>query len=201
MLAQLAGASTQEFELAWPNVSKNFIQRDGDPARLTNRVVEDELRRRAEKVVAGRSGGRPRKKPDGYQTKTKSESEIQTETKGKKNTHPLSRVLGPHERERLSEFLKLYPKKTHQEKAKRAYASIIDTESMHAELIDGLNRWVHSEQWTASLYSDGGRFVPDPDKFLEDRLWQDHPPVRPANPMHAYLEIEGALRKRKPSRQ
>ena len=67
LLAQLAGATELEFNEVWPNVSKNFKPCHDDPTRLTNPVAEEEILRRAEKVRAGKKGGRPPcPKPDGF---------------------------------------------------------------------------------------------------------------------------------------
>lgn len=39
----------------------------------------------------------------------------------------------------------------------------------------GLHRWMESDQWTRSLQSDGGRFVPDPNRFISERRYLDEP--------------------------
>lgn len=57
-LAQLAAVSPQEFDAAWPKVSRNFIPCEDDPTRLTNRVAVQILRQRAEMSEAGRAAGK-----------------------------------------------------------------------------------------------------------------------------------------------
>jgi uncharacterized protein YdaU (DUF1376 family) len=183
-LATLAGVSVDELEKAWPVVGKRFIPSPDDPNSLTNTNVEDELRLRAEKAGAGKLGGHAKAGKTlagARQKKNKTETETKSKTeKEEKEGHSLSRSLSARETQHLSEFLALYPKKTSQAKAKRAYASVIDSSGFElAELMAGLRRWLKTEQWRQSILNDGGRFVPDPDRFLLDRLWLDHPPHRP----------------------
>jgi hypothetical protein len=75
----------------------------------------------------------------------------------------------------LQEFLAAYPKKTKIDAASRAYVPIIESDQEHAELMAGLARWLQSDQWRRSLDNDGGRFIPDPDRFIFDRRYIEHP--------------------------
>jgi len=75
----------------------------------------------------------------------------------------------------IQEFLAGYPKTTKTDAAARAYVSVIESDLDHTELMAGLSRWLASDQWQRSLQSDGGRFVPDPDRFIFDRRYIEHP--------------------------
>lgn len=75
----------------------------------------------------------------------------------------------------LDEFLVGYPKKTRRDAAARAYVSVIDSEQEQQKLMAGLQRWLLSDQWRRSLENDGGRFIPNPDKFIFERLYLDEP--------------------------
>jgi hypothetical protein len=75
----------------------------------------------------------------------------------------------------LQEFLAAYPKKTKTDPAARAYVSIIGTDLEHQELMAGLSRWLNSDQWRRSLQADGGRYLPDPDKFIFERRYIEYP--------------------------
>ncbi|MGA2120068.1 MAG: phage replication protein [Bryobacteraceae bacterium] len=94
---------------------------------------------------------------------------------------PDSRIPSPHGSASeepgtgLQEFLAAYPKRTKGDAAARAYISTIETEQEHLDLMAGLSRWLNSDQWRRSLEADGGRYIPDPDKFLFDRRFTDHP--------------------------
>jgi hypothetical protein len=82
----------------------------------------------------------------------------------------------------LDEFLAAYPKRTKRDAAARAYVSVIDSDQQHQNLMAGLSRWLRSDQWVRSVDSDGGRFIPNPDKFILDRLYLDEPePFRETN--------------------
>ena len=84
---------------------------------------------------------------------------------------------------RFQEFLDAYPKKTKHDATARAYVSTITTDQQHADLMAGLERWKASRQWVESLETNGDKFIPDPDKFIFDRRWLDHPlPASVARP-------------------
>jgi hypothetical protein len=73
------------------------------------------------------------------------------------------------------EFLAAYPKKVKTDAAARAYVSTIESDQEHRLLMAGLARWLASDQWRRSLDNDGGRFIPDPDKFIFDRRYTEYP--------------------------
>jgi hypothetical protein len=75
----------------------------------------------------------------------------------------------------LDEFLAAYPKRTKRDAAARAYVSVIESPEEHERLMAGLRRWLESSEWRRSLEKDGGRFVPNPDKFIFDRRYLDEP--------------------------
>lgn len=93
---------------------------------------------------------------------------------------------------RLNEFLDSYPKRTGRDAASRAYISLIESESDHRELMAGLQRWLVSDQWVRSLKADGGRYIPDADKFLFERKWLDEP--TPHNEQETEDKFERAAR-------
>lgn len=88
---------------------------------------------------------------------------------------PGSLSPGPGGASGLHEFLAEYPKQTKRDATARAYVSIVESPEEHAALMAGLRRWLASDQWRRSLKADGGRFIPDPDKFIFERLYLDQP--------------------------
>jgi len=94
--------------------------------------------------------------------------EAETETETKTETG----VRNP-----VREYLEVYPKKTKQDPASRAYVSqIAGVTGEHAKLMAGLERHLVCDQWVRSLQKDGGRYVPDPDTFIVERRYLDQPP-------------------------
>ncbi|MCC6263720.1 MAG: hypothetical protein IT169_09105 [Bryobacterales bacterium] len=75
----------------------------------------------------------------------------------------------------IHEFLNAYPKKTNRDAATRAYLSVIETAEEHARLMAGLRRWLDSDQWHRSLKDNSGRYVPNPGRFIANRLYVDEP--------------------------
>jgi uncharacterized protein YdaU (DUF1376 family) len=75
-LAMMAAVSEEEFDRAWPVVSRRFTPHPDEPNALTNANAEDEMRDRDEKSDAGARGGRPRlaeRCPCGAMTKARAE--------------------------------------------------------------------------------------------------------------------------------
>lgn len=68
LLRRMLGLDSDEFDAAWPNVSKHFRPSDSDPSRLVNNKALDVLdkaeERRRLQSEKGSKGGRPRKKPN-----------------------------------------------------------------------------------------------------------------------------------------
>jgi hypothetical protein len=84
----------------------------------------------------------------------------------------------------LHEFLDLYPKKVKRDPAARAYVSVVNTPEEHHRLIEGLRWHLQCDQWVRSLREDGGRYIPDPDRFIFERLYRDRPSAYQEKPDH-----------------
>ena len=69
------------------------------------------------------------------------------------------------------EFWDAYPKKTGQDDAALAWGSVVTDEETASQIIQSLDSWKRSEQWT----DKGGRFIPRAAKFLTDGYWQGMP--------------------------
>jgi hypothetical protein len=62
------------------------------------------------------------------------------------------------------------------EKACRAYVGrISDQPGEHERLMEGLGRWLTSEQWVRSLREDGGQFVLSMERFIADGRYLEYP--------------------------
>jgi uncharacterized protein YdaU (DUF1376 family) len=94
----------------------------------------------------------------------------------------------PHSVKAVEEFLSAYPKKTGHVAARKAYSGKITDRSLHILLMDGLARWMESDQWVRSLREDGGRYVPYAATFISDRLWAEYPPSAKAAPVDPIAE-------------
>ena len=75
-------------------------------------------------------------------------------------------------------FWNAYPRKVGKPAALRAWRSLLktdaDPQTPHS-LMTGLERWKQTEQWQ----KEGGRFIPHPATFLNQRRWEDEPPDTP----------------------
>ncbi len=69
----------------------------------------------------------------------------------------------------FDEFWKKYPNKIMQEQAASLWLSIDPDEKLTQEIMQGLDRWLVSDQWDRSVYQS-------PVNWLRDKRWMDHPP-------------------------
>jgi len=203
-LAVLAAVSQDELNKAWPVVSRNFVACDDDPTMLTNLVALETMRRQASvhevKTKAGRAGGlasglsRKQKrttvesevgsKPEPYR-EDKNQTREEKKKREEENTRAPSASFSDSQHEESpavneDEFLARYPKKVGQAAARSAYRSIITGESLHSALMEGLARWLESDQWSRSEAEDGGRYIPNGANFIIDKLWAEYPPAAKA---------------------
>ena len=83
--------------------------------------------------------------------------------------------------EMFGRFWSSYPRKTAKQNALRAFEKLNVTEALLTEMLAALDWQRHSEEWT----KEGGRFVPYPATWLNQRRWEDErtvdlPPDGPA---------------------
>lgn len=71
----------------------------------------------------------------------------------------------------FSEFWEAYPCKIDREAAYQTWITVVLDEQTVWTIMDALNRWKRSDQWT----EDGGRYIPRAAKFLEQRHWESPP--------------------------
>ena len=73
--------------------------------------------------------------------------------------------------EMFNRFWKAYPRKESKPDAKRAFQKIKPDEELLQTILNAIDRWKASAQWT----EDGGRFIPYPASWLNQRKWEDEP--------------------------
>lgn len=76
---------------------------------------------------------------------------------------------GESEGDGFDNFWYLYPNKQNKVRAHASWARIKTSE--HPAIMDGLRRWVSSEDWK----KDNGQFIPHPASWLNAHRWEDHP--------------------------
>jgi hypothetical protein len=87
----------------------------------------------------------------------------------------------------FAEFWSAYPKHVKQAAAEKVWAKLRPDKKLRRQILDAIERWKESDQWTR----EGGRYVPEPAKWLRGRCWTDElpeddtadPDVVPCRPM------------------
>jgi len=73
----------------------------------------------------------------------------------------------------FNDFWKEYPRKVGKPAAQRAWKKT-PPRTPYDNIMAGLKRWKQTEQWQ----KEGGKFIPHPATFLNQRRWEDDPPAR-----------------------
>lgn len=92
--------------------------------------------------------------------------------KGKDNT-PLPPKGDVAEPDTFLEFWQAYPRKVGKPVALKAYRKLNPSCSLHAEMMEALEKQKASVQWQ----KDGGQYIPHPSTWLNQRRWEDEQPV------------------------
>lgn len=99
--------------------------------------------------------------------------ETQTKTKRKPVTVTSPETIDPMvniiKMRGFNSFWKLYPKRIGKEAALRAWMELDLNEELIKSILHGLKRHLDTEEWK----KENGRFIPNPEKFIRDRRWED----------------------------
>jgi hypothetical protein len=130
--------------------------------------------------------------------------ESRGEEKRETQRHPPCIVpVGELERpDLMAEFhawIERYPRQTNTDAACREWISLVDVGEITAtdvpEIMAGLARWLESASWE----DQDGKFIPRPDRWLQQKLWRDHPPKgAAAKSRESYPEWHPPNKRREP---
>ena len=68
-------------------------------------------------------------------------------------------------------FWEAYPRKEGKPKAKTVFDKLKPDEGLLQRMLDSIERWKRTDQWQ----EDGGRYIPHPSTWLNQRRWEDEP--------------------------
>lgn len=99
------------------------------------------------------------------------------ERRGEERKPPRSSACAAALPDGFGQFWSAYPAKKAKPAAVKAWAKLHPDEQVQAAILAGIERERRSEQWTR----DGGRFIPHPATWLNQRRWEDEAPTQGAN--------------------
>ena len=177
--------STTFFELA-ELVRKGVLsRRTSDSSLFSRRLVREEALRRTRSEV-GSLGGRPTKYQKQKGVIEKSKPKANHKANGKQNTESESEYEIENVIETAFEsFWKEYPRKVKKHYCRTVWKSLGITENLLKEILESLSLQKDSRAWR----SDGGKFVPHPSTWLNDRGWEDSPDNFGIEPSRSIEEI------------
>jgi uncharacterized protein YdaU (DUF1376 family) len=155
-VAQLRLRDVRHFLAKYPQLWRN------DGARLVNDKLSEnwanylELRDKRKKAAEVRHANAPHMQQSAPAPASASTPETL-------NLKPTGELFG------FEVFWEAYPKQIGKPAAKRAWLRSVKADILWPEVVDGLERWKLSEQWLDQQY------IPHPEKFLNERRWQDKP--------------------------
>ena len=71
----------------------------------------------------------------------------------------------------FDQFWKAYPRKESKPNAKKAFEKIKPDEELLQKMLTAIEKWKATDQWQ----EDGGRYIPHPSTWLNQRRWEDEP--------------------------
>lgn len=74
--------------------------------------------------------------------------------------------------ERFAQFWAAYPRKEAKSTALKAFQKIAPDDAMLQTMLTAIDRFKETEQWQ----EDGGKYIPHPTTWLNQRRWEDEPP-------------------------
>ncbi len=81
-------------------------------------------------------------------------------------------------KERFEAFWGAYPRKVGKGAAEKAWGKIRPSQKLLAEMLEAIDRAKRSEQWQR----EGGKYIPNPATWLNQRRWEDELPPNPSGP-------------------
>lgn len=126
---------------------------------LAKPTLEASWRKAISGTIGGKNGHRgPAKKISKGEIENENEIELEIELETETET----------ETEGFRAFWERYPVKVGRAAAWEAWECVCLNER---DILSGLEDWILSKQWSM----EGGRFIPKPEKFLEEGWWQQKP--------------------------
>ncbi len=173
---------------------KLFVEEDQKfySESLLDRMLEYE-RKKAINQANGKLGGRPpktEKKPNGFQNETEKNQSKVKESKIKENKIKETKEKENKEKEKgqkqvltegndpvvletwetqFNKFYSAYPRKVKKQKVKEWFMKNTPSNELFSSIMDSLEQFRASRDWQ----KDGGRFIPHPSTWLNQRRWED----------------------------
>lgn len=138
--------------------------------------IDEDIRTYDTKVTNGSKGGRPVINPKPEETENNRKKPKETEPNREESEK--SETLKKEERRKKKEdnnlfdrFWGEYPRKEAKPKARIAFEKINPDETMLQTMLEAIRKWKDSAQWK----EDGGKYIPHPATWLNQRRWEDEP--------------------------
>ena len=162
--------------------------RDGEEGTLTGNErfvfpvfkaqIDEDIKAYDTKVMNGSRGGRPVRNMEPEETEDNlKKPEI---TENNRNKPEETETAKKEERRKKKEekrniyfdrFWKVYPRKEAKQTARMAFEKLNPDEALLQTMLEAIERFKRTAQWQ----EDGGRFIPHPATWLNQRRWEDEP--------------------------
>ena len=165
-------------------------------------MIDNEIETYNAKIFNGSCGGRPPKKPNETKdnqekpNKTKDNLNKKTETENNLTKPNITETPKKEERRKKKEeeeqekenaiafsfarFWDAYPRHEAKQTARKAFYKLNPDEELLEKMLDAIERWKRTAQWQ----EDGGRYIPHPATWINQRRWEDDPPKAADKPSY-----------------
>ena len=180
-LAKLCNITRRKIENIWPHLSDCFQVSD-IPGRLVNAKLEavrlQQIEHRQRQVEHGRIGAEKRWGSHSDPTiPPLGKNSSSTSTPTSEEETPIVPCGDVAYSADFEEFLwKPYPRKTGKGAAYKAWNKIRPSNGTREAIRASIEAHIKTPKWR----EDGGRYIPNPSTFLNQRRWEDEPTIPPA---------------------
>ena len=151
------------------SVAFDFIKEDID-SQTEAYTAKCETNRRNRMSVVNNGCQRPLTNVDERQPEVTAVHKVNVKVNVKENIK--ENDTRAREEERFAKFWAAYPRKEAKQTAKKAFEKLNPTEELLQEMLKAVERFKTSAQWQ----EEGGRFIPYPATWLNQRRWEDELP-------------------------
>ena len=157
----------------WEDYAGLMIERQ-EAKRISTKERQQKYRDRLKKEAEKNSVTRDNDVSNALVTRDESVSNAPTIPNHTKPNNT-NTIPSPKERDKEKEtelferFWSSYPRKVNKKEALKAWNSLKPSEELVSEIIEGVNAWKQSKQWS----KDGGQYIPHPATFLRGKRWAE----------------------------
>ena len=168
-LARLLGITRRAWAAAAARIRPHFISING---RLTNTRQEEERHKLTERSQRAAASANRRWNKSTHNKRNANAARMQCSEDNENAIVHVPTNDAPRLDQSFERFWAAYPRRQQRGEAERAWCRLAPTPDEAAAIVAAIGRQQGWPEWRR----DGGRYIPQPGRWLAERRWQDEPP-------------------------